>query len=211
MKLALFGATGGTGEQIVQQALAAGHSLRVLVRDPAKLARADAKLTVITGNVLTQADVDKTVVGVDAVVCALGNTSNNPAMVVSTGTQNVITAMQQKGIRRLLVVTSLGVGDSKSQVPFAFRLLMMTLLRKAMQDKEVQEELVRNSGLAWTIVRPGGLTDGPHTGTYQFGIDPKLTGRVARADVADFILRELSRNAFVGQAPAIVQTTVSSL
>jgi len=207
MKLALFGATGGTGEQIAQQALAAGHTVSVLVRDPAKLKRQDAKLTVITGNVLTQADVDKTVAGADAVICTLGNTRNNPDMVVSRGTQQVITAMQQQGIPRLLVVSSLGVGDSKQNLSLILRLLMQTFLRKVFKDKEAQEQLVRNSGLTWTIVRPGGLTDEPRTGSYQVGVDSTLRGRVSRADVADFVLRELTRNAFIGQAPAIVQKT----
>ncbi len=207
MKLALFGATGGTGEQIAQQALAAGHTVSVLVRDPAKLKPQDAKLIVITGNVLTQADVDKTVAGTDAVVCTLGNTSHNPEMVVSRGTQHVITAMQQQGIRRLLVVSSLGVGDSKQNLSLTMRLLMRTFLRKVLKDKEAQEELVRNSGLIWTIVRPGGLTDDARTGSYQVGVDSTLRGRVSRADVADFVLRELTRNEFIGQAPAIVQKT----
>lgn len=204
MKLAVFGATGGTGEQIVQQALAAGHTVAVLVRDSAKFKIRDARLTVITGNVLTQADVDRTVADADAVVCTLGNTRNNPEQVVTNGTRNIITAMRQKDIQRLIVVSSLGVGDSKGQVPFFFKVVAATFLRKVMQDKEAQEKLVRASGLDWTLVRPGGLTDGPRTGVYQFGVDPTIkAGQVARADVADFVLRELERNEFIGLAPAV--------
>lgn len=204
MKLALFGATGGTGEQILHQALAAGHTVTVLVRDPAKLKQQDAHITVITGDVLNQADVNQTVAGADAVLCALGNTSNNPEMVVSRGTQNMITAMQANGVKRLLVISSLGVGDSKNQVPLYFKVIAATFLRKVMKDKEAQEQLVRASNLDWTIIRPGGLTDGPQTGAYQSGVDPTLVaGRVARADVADFVLRELARNEFIHQAPAV--------
>jgi putative NADH-flavin reductase len=205
MKLAIFGATGGTGQQVVEQALAAGHTVTVLVRDAAKLTKRDARLTVITGNVLNQADVDACVKQTDAVICTLGNTSNNPDMLVTNGTRNIITAMQQQGIQRLIVVSSLGVGDSKQQVPLFFKVVAATVLRKVMKDKEAQEEVVRASGLTWTLVRPGGLTDGPRTGVYQFGVDPTLkAGQVARADVADFILREVERNEFVRMAPAVV-------
>ena len=204
MKLAVFGATGGTGKQVVEQALAAGHTVAVLVRDPAKLAINNPALTVKRGNVLEPEDVFNTVSGADAVVVSLGNTSNNPDGVVAKGTANVVAAMQKSGVARLLVVTSIGVGESKDQVPFAFKALMATVLRKAMQDKEEQEKIVKASGLDWTIVRPGGLTDGPRTGNYRYGIDPKITaGQVSRADVAEFILKELTDTQFLRKAPAI--------
>jgi putative NADH-flavin reductase len=125
-------------------------------------------------------------------------------MVVSTGTQHIVEAMAQQGIRRLIVVTSLGVGDSKDQTPFFFKILARTLLRKAMQDKERQEEIVKASGLEWTIVRPGGLTDGPKTGAYTYGLDPRLKARqLSRADLAEFVLKQASDNQFVGKTPAI--------
>lgn len=204
MKLTIFGATGGTGAQVLQQALAAGHTVAILVRNPAKVTIEHPQLTVVTGNVLNPNDVDKALDQAGAVVCSLGNTSNNPADVVSAGTQQIVNAMQRRSIKRLIVVSSLGVGDSKNQVPFFFKVLAATVLRKTMKEKEAQEALVRTSDLDWTIVRPGGLTDGPRTGAYRFGLDASLTaGRVARADVADFILRELERNEFVREAPAI--------
>ena len=204
MKLTIFGATSGTGAQVMQQALAAGHSVTILARDPAKVATQNPRLTVVAGNVLNQSDVAKTLEQTEAVICTLGNTGNNPADVVSAGTQQIVNAMQHRGLKRLIVVSSLGVGDSKQQVPFFFKVLAATVLRKTMKDKEVQEALVRASDLDWTIVRPGGLTDGPRTGVYRFGVAANLTaGQVARADVADFILRELERNEFVRMTPAI--------
>ncbi|MFZ4661951.1 MAG: NAD(P)-dependent oxidoreductase [Caldilineaceae bacterium] len=204
MKLTIFGATGGTGAQVLQQALAAGHIVTILARDPAKVTTQNPHLTVVAGNVLNQSDVEKALAQAETVVCSLGNTGNNPADVVSAGTQQIVNAMQRRGIKRLIVVSSLGVGDSKNQVPFFFKVLAATVLRKTMKDKEAQEALVRASGLDWTIVRPGGLTDGPRTGGYRFGTDASLTaGQVTRADVADFILRELERNEFVRMTPAI--------
>jgi putative NADH-flavin reductase len=204
MKLAIFGATGGTGLQIVEQALQMGHEITVLARDPKKLGELQSKLRIITGNVLEQADVEKTLEGAEAVICSLGTTSSNPKDIVSAGTKNIIAGMKNKNIKRLIVVTSLGVGDSKDQVPFAFKMLMNTVLKNVMADKNVQEDLVKESGLEYTIVRPGGLSNSAKTGTYTVGTDKSIrAGQVSRADVADFILRELVAKKFLRQTVAI--------
>ena len=205
MKIAVFGATGGTGRQVVEQALAAGHQVTALARNPARLTLANANLTVVTGNVLNAVNVEETLQGADAVVVSLGNTESNPDYIVSLGTQVIVAAMQRLGApRRIVVVSSLGVGDSKDQVPFAFKLLMKSVLRKPMEDKERQEALVKASELDWTIVRPGGLTNGPATGRYQSGIDTKIgAGQVSRADVAAFVLKQLTDSTYLHQAPAI--------
>lgn len=204
MNIAVFGGTRGVGRAVVDQALARGHAVTALARDPASLAIADPGFTVVPGNVLDPAAVVQAVGGADAVVVSLGGTSDNPGDVVSRGTQNVVAAMQAAGVRRLIIVTSLGVGDSRTQVPIAFKLLMQTVLRASMQDKERQEEIVRASGLDWTIVRPGGLTDDPVTGKYTVSTGRDVVaGRIARADVADFILNQLSSAEYVGQAPAV--------
>ncbi len=205
MRIAVFGATGGTGSQVVQQGLAAGHQVTALARDPSRLAGADPNLTVIAGSVLDAAPVQQTLQGADAAVVSLGNTSNNPDYIVSQGTEVILDAIRQLGgPRRLVVVSSIGVGDSKDQVPFAFKMLMKTVLRKAMEDKERQETLVKASGLDWIIVRPGGLTDGPATGQYRAGLDPKISaGQIARADVAAFVLQQLTDDTYLRQTPAI--------
>jgi nucleoside-diphosphate-sugar epimerase len=124
IKIALFGATGGTGLQFCQQALAAGHQITALVRDPARLTLTHEKLHVIEGNVLDLDAVLATVRGSEAVVCSLGNTANNPEGMVTAGTQHIIVAMKQEGIKRLLVVTSMGVGDSIDQVLLVRHLVM---------------------------------------------------------------------------------------
>lgn len=204
MKFALFGATGGTGRQIVQQGLDAGHAIQALVRDPARLPVVHENLTVIQGNVLDRDKVLETVQGSEAVIISLGSTANNPDYIVSQGTAVILDAMQALGVSRVIAVTSIGVGDSVNQVPFAFKMLMKTVLRKPMEDKERQEALIKASDLAWTIVRPGGLTDGPATGRYSAGLDPAITaGQISRADVAAFVLAQLSDNTYIGQTPAI--------
>lgn len=204
MKLALFGATGGVGRQILQQALQAGHSVRALARDPSRLSVQHNELTTVSGDVLDAGRVAQTLAGVDAAIISLGNTANNPDWIVSDGTRVIVDAMKQAGVRRLLVITSLGVGDSKDQVPFAFKMLARTVIRKPMEDKERQEQIVRASGLDWTIIRPGGLTNGPPTGAYRAGLDPTISaGQVARADVAEFTLKQLDDLSYLHKAPAI--------
>ena len=205
MRIAVFGATGGTGQQVVQQAVAGGHSVTALVRDPARLAVQDDRLTVVEGDVLDRAKVEETVAGADAVIVLLGNTANNPDYIVSRGTEVIVDAMTAAGgPGRLIVVTSLGVGESRDQVPFAFKMLMNTVLNKAMEDKERQEALVKASGFDWIIVRPGGLTNGPAIGSYKSGVDVNLTaGQVSRADVAAFVLLQLDDDTYLHQAPAI--------
>jgi len=203
--IAVFGATGGTGRQIVEQALAAGHHVAALVRDPAKLDIKHPNLTTVTGNVLDQSAIQATIEGSHAVAVSLGNSANNPDGIVTTGTEGIIAAMQSQGIKRLVIVSSLGVGDSKEKVPFFFKMVMSTVLKKAMQDKENQEGAVRASGLEWVIVRPGGLTDETRTGNAKIATDNSISaGQVSRADVAAFVLDELtSPQAHIGKAVAI--------
>lgn len=204
MKLAVFGGSRGVGRQVIEQALAAGHEVQALLRSPDAFDLSDPQLTIVPGNVLEAADVAACVAGVDAVVCSLGNTKNNPANVVTDGTKQIISAMQAAGTRRLVVVTSIGVGDSADQVPVAFKLLMKTVLKGVMEDKEGQETAVKASGLDWIIIRPGGLTDGPRTGSYKAGMDKSIrAGQVSRADVAEFVLQQLTDDTYLRQTPAI--------
>lgn len=203
-RIALFGATGGTGRQIVAQALEAGHIVQALVRDPARLPVQHPHLHLITGNVLDSDAVERTITGADAVIVSLGNTANNPDWIVSEGTKLIVAAMHRLGVRRLIVISSLGVGDSRDQVPAFFKVLMKTALKKPMEDKERQEQIVAASGLDWTIVRPGGLTNGPRTGRYRAGLDRSIVaGQVSRADVAEFVLRQLDDLTYRHKAPAI--------
>lgn len=204
MHIALFGATGGTGYQITLQALAEGHLVTALVRGRSNLGVEHPHLKVVAGDVLNAEDVTRTVAGADAVIVSLGKTAHNPENVVSQGTDNIISAMQSHGPRRLVVITSLGVGDSRKQVPLSFRLIAATALRGVMRDKQKQEELVRTSDLDWTIVRPGGLTDAPATGDYVAGVDQSIVaGQVARADVAAFVLKQLQDKTYLNATPAI--------
>lgn len=204
MKVAIIGATRGVGRQLVEQTLAQGHRVWALVRDPGRMDLHHPHLHLIPGDVLDPAAVGGLVAGAECVVMSLGKTADNPVDVCSRGTRNVVEAMKEAGRRRLIVVTSMGVGDSRDQVSLGFRLVMMTALKAVMADKEAQERIVRESGLDWTLVRPGGLLDTPATGQYVHGLDKKITaGRISRADVAAFILQTLETGAYVGQAVSV--------
>ncbi len=202
MHIALFGATGGTGRQVLDQAIAQGHSVAALVRDPSKLEER-AGLTRVVGDVLDRDATRKCLEGADAVICVLGSHGSREP-VEALGTRTILDAMQDTGVRRLIAVTSLGVGDSREQINWVFRLMMDLTLKPIMLAKEEQERLIKASGLDWTIIRPGGLTDGPRTGAYRFGRDRSIKGgRISRTDVADFVLRQLLDTTFVHQTPAV--------
>ena len=202
MHIALFGATGGTGMQVLEQGLAAGHSVSAMARDPAKLSARDG-LTVVQGDVLNQSAADACVEGTDAVICVLGTKPGDEPVEVA-GTERILAAMAKHGVRRLIAVSSMGVGDSIDQINLAFRIIMNLTLKRIMKAKEEQERLIMASDTDWTIVRPGGLTDGPPTGTYKAGTEKSIKAKqVSRADVADFVLKQLTDDRYVRQTPAV--------
>ena len=205
MKIAVFGSTGGTGRAIVKQALAARHEVMAFARSPEKLGDLHHEmLAILKGDVLIYADVARAVLGQDAVLCALGNPTLKPDTTTSNGTKNIIRAMTEHCVKRFICETTLGVGDSNGQPGFIFtKIVVPVVLKNAMADKELQETAIRESSLDWTIVRPGGLTNGERTGVYRYGMERSIAGRISRADVADFILRQLESDEFIGKTPAI--------
>lgn len=204
VKLVIFGATGGTGRQLVAQALEAGHSVTALVRVPDRLNMQHPDLTVVQGNVLNASAVLAAVFGKDAVISALGSRARGLPDLIQ-GTRNILTAMHDGEVRRSLWVSSFGVGKSLHQMSWLARYVIVKgFLRAAIEEKEIQEQLIRASAGEWTIVRPGGLTDGPRTGVYRV-IPEDATGQIgrpqiARADVADFILRALAEGTYIRQS-----------
>lgn len=207
MKLAIFGASGKTGHQLVEQALAAGHELRVLVRDPAKLRITHGRLEVVTGNVLDPAAVAATVQGAAVVISALGIGAGNPEGAITTGVRNIAAAMRAAGVRRLIAMSSLGIGDSRGQIPLAFKLAIMAIpvLRHTMADLATMEEFLRGTDLDWIIVRPGGLQDRPARGSWHVSspADKLTAGDIPRADVAAFILQQLASDTYLRQTPGV--------
>ena len=201
MKLLVFGATGGTGRQCVDQALAQGHQVTAFVRQPAALAVQHPDLTIIQGDITDQDVVQRAIPGHDVVISALG-TRGGPA-VLPEGTRNILEAMASHGVRRSLWVSSFGAGDSLKQMGWLSQTLIVKgFLRQAIQEKNAQEQIILASGGDWIIARPGGLTDGPATGTYRVTGPGDKVGRpsISRADVADFMLKNLTDDRYVRRA-----------
>jgi putative NADH-flavin reductase len=205
MKLVIFGATGSIGRQLVEQALAQGHEVTALARNPVKLDLKHPNLKVIQGDVMDFAAVEKAVQGQEAVLCALG--AGRKGTVRSEGTRHIVRAMEKAGARRFICQTTLGVGDSEGNLNFFWKRIMFgIILREAFADHVKQENYIKQSRLEWTIVRPAAFTDGKHTGVYRHGFtagDKALTLKISRADVADFMLKQLSDNSYLHKTPGL--------
>lgn len=201
--LFILGATGGTGKQLVAQALEAGHDVVALVRDPAKAPPGQPRLRVVIGDILTDpAPLAEALRGRDAVVSALGvGRALRPGGLIARGTPVLIDAMRGAGVRRLVYTSAIGVGDSFADAPLFSRTLIRVLLRNVYEDKAAGEESVQRSGLDWTIVQPAQLTDGPLTGSYLAGEGIRHRGmpRISRADVAHFLLGRLADSSSIGK------------
>ena len=205
MKLAIFGATGKTGAEVVKQALEKGHIITAFVRNPDRMINKDEKINLITGDVFDPASVAQAVKGQDAVICVLGAGSDlKKTTVRTTGTINIIAGMKEHNVKRLIVVTAMGVGDSWDTLSWVNKLFFATLLKSSRDDHETQEAAVMESKLDWTIIRPSGLQDAPKSGVYEYGENVQaLKSTIARADVADLILNELEQNLLIGKAVTI--------
>jgi putative NADH-flavin reductase len=207
MNILIIGSTGGTGRRLVLQGLDAGHMVTAFARNPLDMMIRHENLSVVKGNVLDPASLEGAIEGKDAVLSALGSNSLGRSRAITEGTRNIIAAMEKKGVKRFVCETSLGVGDSKDQVTFLYKYILIPLLLKdAFADKEVQEQYIRESNLDWVIVRPAGLTDDPYTGRYHVWsgeLGHSIKGSISRADVADLMLKQLTDNTYLRKAVGI--------
>lgn len=202
VRLLVLGATGGTGQQVVIQALAAGHRVTALTRQPGKLTINDSRLSVREGGLV---DADALAVSMhdhDAVISAIGRgkTFKSEHLIERT-VPVILTAMQNAGVRRLLFVSAVGVGATFHDSPFVAKLFFRTLLRDIYADKAIGDDMIRHSGLDWTIVQPGVLDDGPLTHQYRSAERLPMSGmpKISRADVAHFILDRINDTSTFGR------------
>jgi len=207
MKIIVFGATGGTGREIVKQALEAGHDVTAFMRNPAKMPIQHSRLTLLTGDVMDAAAVQRAVSGQEAVISALGPSRPPVPGMMEKAAQNILAAMKKEGIRRLISTTGAGVRDPQDQPRFIDHLMkgLLTMLAGAvLRDSAANVEVIRASDLDWTIVRFPRLTDGPKRGIYHVGYLGKDSGnQLSRADGADFVLRELAEGKFIHRMPVV--------
>lgn len=191
MRLFVVGATGGTGKQLLTQALEAGHDVTAFARDPGKIAAQHPRLRCIRGDLTDQRGLGDTLRGHDAAISAIGRGySFRSERLIQRAVPVILAAAQAAGVRRLIFVSALGVGESVRQAPLQARLFFGTLLRGIYADKLIGDNLIRQSDLDWTIVQPSQLNDGPLTRQYRSGERLEFGGRpvISRADVAHYIL-----------------------
>ena len=210
MKLAILGATGKTGIEVVKQALQAGHHVHALVRTPAKLGMTHANLTVIQGDAMNAADVSKALQGTEAVINALGHVKGSPDNLQTVVIEHVLNAMKANNIKRLVTLSGGGVrfpGDKPKFIDHFFKFLLSMLSPKVLKDVERHIEILKKSNVEWVVVRGPRLNDNPHTGRYKVGMigDEGMSTQCSRANVADFMLKCTSDNQWVGKGPFITE------
>lgn len=208
MKLTVFGATGGIGQEIVKQALTAGHEVTAVVRDPARFGVTGAGLTVFRADVKDPEALRAAVAGRDAVLSGLGARSTKDAGITTALTRSVLRAMEAEGTRRLVVVSAAPVGPAPERQPVLDRgmgMVISRVLKSVYDDLRLMEGELARSATDWTSVRPPRLLDKPLTGTYRMvvGGTPRSGRTIARADVAHAMLAVLDDASTVKQGVGV--------
>ncbi len=208
MRLLIIGGTGRTGRELIKQALEEGQQVTALIRHPEKLKIVHPNLKMIKGNVLDFDKVQEVVEGQEAVLSALGHKRFFiKTTILSEGTRNIIAAMEKHAVKRFICITSLGIGDSRFKLGLYYTLFVIpVIVFFYFRDKAKQEKIIKSSKLNWTIVRPGQLTNGKKRGTYKQGVQVGnylLTKMISRADVAHFMLSQLSNDRYLHKTPGV--------
>ena len=207
MKLLVIGAAGKTGGEVVKQALAAGHEVTAFVRQADDFDVDNVR--VIEGDATDGAEIEKAIIGQDAVIDTIGGaTPYKETTLESSAASAIINAMKRNGVRRLVVTSMLGEGESKANASIYERLLLATFLRGADKDKAAMESAVKASDLDWVILRPAILSDDAATGNVK--VFDAETGekahKITRADLAAFMLAQLSGDEYLHKAVTIANS-----
>lgn len=208
MRIAIFGATGGTGKQLIEQALEAGYEVVAYARNPSKLDICHEHLKVIQGELADAALIESAVSGVDVVISALGPRGGSKGRPVTQGMKNIIVSMKKQGVSRLIVTSTLSAKDPNDRSDFKTQAmvgLVKLTMRDAYEDIVSAAEAVRNSDLDWTIVRLSMLNNNVKSGKVRAGYvgTGEVGTSISRADVAYFMLKQVEDRKFLRQAPAI--------
>ena len=206
--IALFGATGQTGQLFLEAALAQNFHVKVLVRDASKLRQKSDRITVFVGDVLDSNDVLKTVEATDIVVSLFGHVKNSPEWLQTNGTKNIVAAMKINGVPRIISLSGGGLPfpeqDKPKFVDKMIRTIMKLAVPKILNDAIAHHQVLVLSQLKWVIVRGPRLTNDPKTGIYKVGWVGVNSGtKISRADLADFILLQINDENFNFQMPFV--------
>lgn len=205
----VVGASSGIGREVISAALNAGHTVRAFSRSASKSFPPTDHLETRDGDARIETDVDAALEGVDVVVQALGVPVSElfqPVDLFSKATRILVDAMQRRNTKQLIAVTGFGAGDCRQAIGLLQSVPFRLVLGRAYDDKDVQERIIKQSDLDWTIVRPGVLTNSAHSGRYRVLYEPRewRNGVISRADVADFIVRAIENEEMIGKDPVLV-------
>jgi len=208
MNILIFGASGATGHELVKQALAQGHIVTAFVRNPSKLKITHQNLKVIQGDVINYQLVEAAVKEQDTVLSALGASSPfKYDQSVVDGVSNIIKGMETNGVSRFIYMSFAGVKESRSNAGFVIKYIAPKLLSTEISGHEAREKMIKQSLLKWTIVRPPTLINGKHKTQFRSGEDITSGGftvTISRADVADFMLQQLTDLTFLRKTPLVM-------
>ena len=206
-KIALFGGTGRTGRLFLAKAVEAGHQIRLLARSPEKVTVRGDQVEVIQGDVLHPDDVAKAIAGSTQVVSLFGHVKGSPAGLQTQGTQNIVQAMQDHQVSRIISLSGGGLPfehDAPKFADKAIRFIMSIFAKKILDDAIQHAEVLKKSDLDWTIVRGPRLTDGAEKGAYRVSwIDQKSGTAISRADLANFLIKLVEEPAYHQEMPFV--------
>jgi putative NADH-flavin reductase len=208
MKILVFGASGATGHELISQALKHKHFVSAFVRDPSKLRLGNNDIRIIEGNISDYHKVVKAINDQDAVISALG--ASNPFwrnFTLTGGIKNITTAMAERNVKRFIYQSFLGVRENRKELGFLINNILPAVIKGVVLDHEAKEDFVAASNLNWTIVRCARLTNGPLTGNYRHGehiASRSIIPTISRADVADFMIKQLSDDTYLHMKPRIM-------
>lgn len=209
MRVLIIGASKGIRLERTRQALDAGHDVRALARSATAIAISNTRIEKMRGDALRTEDVEAALIGMDVVIQTLGVGLGDllrPVHLFSDATRVLIAAMRRQVVKRLICVTGFGSGDSRASISCLQRLPFQIVFGRAYDDKTLQEKLIKESELDWTIARPGVLTSGPRTGRYRIFAEASQwsNGIIARADVAEFLVRQIGDGAYIRKTPVLI-------
>jgi putative NADH-flavin reductase len=205
MKVVIFGANGKTGTLITEQALAKGCQVTAYIRRAGSLTLQHPNLKMIVGNINESVKLKEAIAGSDTVISALGGGSlSRHSTEIIAGIDQIVTQMEQEGVKRFIYLSSLGAGDSRYLMSILIRFFIAyIMLRVPLANHTINEQRIAKSKLQWTIVRPAGLTNGPKTGRLKHGTEKKILKggpQISRANVAAFLLEQLSDTRYINSA-----------
>jgi len=208
VKITVFGSTGGTGLEILHQALDRGHQVVAYARDPSKIAIANPRLAVVQGDILNEEQVLQAASGVDAAISALGVRLGEPPRTVrSEGTGNIVRALAALKVHRLVSVSTIGVSETIPRLSWVGRFLLPRIIgAERLREAERQEELIRQSDLDWTILRPPRLVNDEGRGHYRIGanLHTGMNSKISRSDLARALLDQLESSEFLRRCPSVI-------